>query len=861
MRVIPLCLALSFLALAGCSATSTKPCSPASCAGCCDANGQCASGNAQDACGTGGLVCTQCIGDTVCNLGFCVQRQMQNGGGNGGGGGATGGGTGGGVTGGGLGGGLGGGTGGGTGGGSSTCGPSNCTGCCNGNLCVSGSTRGACGSRGLACAVCSSEQTCVDGACTSPATCNASTCPGGCCIGSTCVAGTSNSACGALGQACNVCGDSESCVSHACTPISTCNASTCPSGCCQGNVCLPGTSASSCGSGGAACSTCSGTSTCTNQACTAPSTCNVTTCPSGCCQGNVCLPGTSTSSCGTGGATCSACGSNQTCASGQCTFACNATTCPGGCCQGGVCLAGTTSAACGTGGAACASCTSSQVCNGTSCAATCNATTCPGGCCQGDVCLAGTSTASCGSGGAACVSCTSGQTCSAGTCSGGSLPGDTCATATLLSLPASVSHSLVGFSNDFVSGTVNGCRGTQGVDRMYRLSVPAGERLTVTITPAAGFDPTLSLVTGTASACVGTGALCAASADLGNAGDPETLTWTNTATTQATVYLVVEDYSATGTNQTYTLAVSSAPPTSGESCSNPIPAISGSSVSRSPASFLNDYEGAGTGCFTPSTGPDFVLSYTVPNNRSLTVTATPASGLDVSLSLATSVAACGARTCVAGSNTGAAGVAETIGWNNTTGSTQTLFVIVDAPTSPSGTVSVLGTEGALLGCGPTTCPNGCCSGGQCVTGTSNSACGTGGVACSACTSPAQCSASQACSATDLPTGSSCTAANQCYQPILGTAECRTTWPGGYCTGSCLLTEQACGGFLSLATGWCTPAGECLQDCANPGTGQSSCRTGYVCDYSNGVGSQGVCIPRCQQVACASGTCNASGYCR
>lgn len=424
-----------------------------------------------------------------------------------------------------------------------------------------------------------------------------------------------------------------------------------------------------------------------------------------------------------------------------------------------------------------------------------------------------------------------------------------------------MNHSLTGYANDFTSGTANGCRGTQGLDRMYRVSIPAGERMTVTVTPSSTFDPAVSFVVGAATACVGTSAMCAASIDVGNAGDAETLSWTNASQSAVSGYLVIDDYSATATNGSYRLDVSTAPPAMGDSCATPIPATSGTSVTRTPSTFLNDYEGAGTGCFTPSTGPDFVLSYVVPNDRSLTVTATPASGLDVSINFATSTAACGSRTCVAGTNTGGTGLAETIGWNNTTGAAVTVFVIVDAPTSPSGSVTVVGTEGALLGCGATTCPNGCCSAGQCVTGTSNSACGTGGQTCSTCSSPAQCNASQVCSATELPTGSPCTASSQCYQPILGSAECITSWPGGYCSGTCLLTEQVCGGFLGLASGWCTPQGSCLEDCANPGQGQSSCRTGYVCEYSNGVGSQGVCVPRCQQVACSSGTCNASGYCR
>ena len=418
----------------------------------------------------------------------------------------------------------------------------------------------------------------------------------------------------------------------------------------------------------------------------------------------------------------------------------------------------------------------------------------------------------------------------------------------------------MGYANDFVT-TSTTCRATQGLDRVTKVSVPAGQRLTVTVTPTVStFDPALSLVTGLASACAGASATCVAQADVGNANAAETTAWTNSSTAAVTVFIIVDDYSATGTNGAYTLSASAAAPSAGESCASPLSGSSGVSVSRTPSTFADDYQGTGTGCLTPSVGPDFVVAYTVPNNQSLSVTATPATGLDVSLNFATSLAACGSRTCVASGNAGAAGVAETVAWNNTTGATVTVFAIIDTPATPSGAVSVLGTVGALIACGASTCPNGCCSGGTCVAGTTNGACGTGGVTCSSCSSPAQCNASQTCSATDLATGSPCSASTQCYQPIFGAAECRTTWPGGYCTGTCLLTEQACGGIL-LNSGWCTPAGECLLECANPGGGQSTCRSGYVCDFSNGAGSQGVCIPRCQQVACASGTCNAAGYCR
>jgi hypothetical protein len=100
-------------------------------------------------------------------------------------------------------------------------------------------------------------------------------------------------------------------------------------------------------------------------------------------------------------------------------------------------------------------------------------------------------------------------------------------------------------------------------------------------------------------------------------------------------------------------------------------------------------------------------------------------------------------------------------------------------------------------------------------------------------------------------------------PIIGTAECRTAWPQGYCTSTCVFTNQVCG--PTGVSGWCTSASECLLQCGSPGAGQSTCRTGYVCEYAEypDTTSHGVCVARCNQGrVCTTGTCNTStGYCR
>src|SRR5262249_32672565 len=105
--------------------------------------------------------------------------------------------------------------------------------------------------------------------------------------------------------------------------------------------------------------------------------CTATSCPSGCCQGDQCTtPGLA--SCGLGGATCidcvgmlahrctagaCRCGANASCDPGQrCasvsgipTCVCDGASCPGGCCAGGTCYAATISS-CGIAGNACVVC-------------------------------------------------------------------------------------------------------------------------------------------------------------------------------------------------------------------------------------------------------------------------------------------------------------------------------------------------------------------------------------------------------------------------------------------------------------------------------------------------------------------------
>lgn len=109
------------------------------------------------------------------------------------------------------------------------CGPATCDGCCSAdNVCtpLNETDPDACGSSGAACVECSGSETCSNGQCnqvsqpdsgtdagTDGGSCNATTCPNGCCdLNGACRAGASVTNCGGGGNACTACGSGEQCI-------------------------------------------------------------------------------------------------------------------------------------------------------------------------------------------------------------------------------------------------------------------------------------------------------------------------------------------------------------------------------------------------------------------------------------------------------------------------------------------------------------------------------------------------------------------------------------------------------------------------------------------------------------------------
>lgn len=230
------CDALGFACQAG-KCAGTKPvCDAKSCAGCCDASGNCQVGTATNACGKAGDACTNCGEQGAgCVSGACEGPPP-------------------------------------------ACSPKTCGGCCDaqGN-CQTGNTTSACGIGGGACAACPG----ANAACVSPGSycayfpgCGSQSCPGCCDAKGVCQGGKTDAQCGANGGACSDCGASGlGCATQGfCYKGPHCGPDNCGGCCTAAGECKSGNTSAACGQFGALCNDC-GADACTGFACKTADTC------------------------------------------------------------------------------------------------------------------------------------------------------------------------------------------------------------------------------------------------------------------------------------------------------------------------------------------------------------------------------------------------------------------------------------------------------------------------------------------------------------------------------------------------------------------------------------------------------------
>lgn len=262
--------------------------------------------------------------------------------------------------------------------------------------------------------------------------------------------------------------------------------------------------------------------------------------------------------------------------------------------------------------------------------------------------------------------------------------GDRCESAVTVTPGMLSGQSLDGYSGDYGFGT--NCKRSDGPDRTYALTVPAGQRLTAIATTAndAGFDVTLNVIAGPAASCEASPLVCLIGSDALGLGGTERVDYLNRGTTPQNVFVVVGSYDPTDTVTDFSIATSVAMPPAGDECASAVALTAGTPLTGQTFSgFGNDY-GTGTGCGFSSSGPDRVYSLTIPPNKLATVTVTPSPGLNTSVSLVDGTANCatGMLRCVATSTL--ATEPDVVTWTNRTTAPQTLLVLVDSSAPGTG---------------------------------------------------------------------------------------------------------------------------------------------------------------------------------
>lgn len=289
------------------------------------------------------------------------------------------------------------------------------------------------------------------------------------------------------------------------------------------------------------------------------------------------------------------------------------------------------------------------------------------------------------------------------------LPGDSCAIAETITggtvaSPTQVMGTTVGYTNDYGSSAT--CVGAGGLDRVYSVNVPAGQRLLATIRQGAAnfYDPSINLVVGPQAQCAVMPRICAAGDDVGGSSEVNGVRYFNTSGAAQTLFVVADTGSGFDLGGAFRLDVSVDAPVAGDACEAPISLTSGTPRFAEPlAGFANDYFSrsfiTSTGCVgtLAAGGVDRAYSTLVGAGETLTVGVTPSAGLDVAINLHGDATECAARTCLTSTNLAGPGAAESLVWTNTGATARTVILLVETPAGATGSYGISTSTGTLPG--------------------------------------------------------------------------------------------------------------------------------------------------------------------
>jgi hypothetical protein len=251
-----------------------------------------------------------------------------------------------------------------------------------------------------------------------------------------------------------------------------------------------------------------------------------------------------------------------------------------------------------------------------------------------------------------------------------SYPGDTCEDAMVIGPGHYTGQVAVGYTSNY---GVAGCDAKNGLpDRVYSVPVGIGKVLHATLTPDGFYDSTLDVVLPPASHC---GMECLTSSDF-RFGAPEEIEVVNRYGASS-FYLTVGTYADPGS---YSLDISVDDTPQGSVCETAVAITPGILYSQSLEGFYDSYDYPTSNCTGYGDfGPERVYSIVVPAGDTLTVSANPVPTLDISVYLIRGPAQ-NCRTdqeCLVGADDAAEGEIETVSYRNTSGTAETMFIIVD----------------------------------------------------------------------------------------------------------------------------------------------------------------------------------------
>ena len=252
--------------------------------------------------------------------------------------------------------------------------------------------------------------------------------------------------------------------------------------------------------------------------------------------------------------------------------------------------------------------------------------------------------------------------------------GDTCTSAIPLT-GTLADQTFAGDVDDYTSTIItHGCSFLDTPDRVYSVTVPAGQTLVATATGASNPAPQISLVP-SLSTC-GTSDLACSRVANSQGGSTSSVTFSNPTSSAQTIGLIVEPYM--NASDTFSINATLSPILPGETCLNAVALSSGAIVMDTTAGYSNDYTGYADANCGAIAGVDRVYSFVVPASDALSanVVSTDDSGFVPTLTVLSSLDNCTPQLMCKTSAVQVGSTAASVFFYDTSGIDTTYYLIV-----------------------------------------------------------------------------------------------------------------------------------------------------------------------------------------